>query len=718
MSDSAAQVPIESQVDPITFEVIRHKLMAINVEQATTIRSVSGSSIVTDIADFNTGIYGPYGEVVAMGWHVGWKAGCMSGMIRNLVDNYKHNIGINEGDMFCLNDPYFGALHQADVAMLAPIYWGGRLIAWTGADCHEVDVGGTAFGSLQLGARDVQGEGMLLPGVKLVEKGKIREDIWLMIMGMVRIPPMVALDLKAMIAANNVAIRRMGELFDHYGAETVEAVMRTEMAATERQFRARLRSLPDGVFRAVSYFEHDGHEDKVYKVALSLEKRGERLMVDMAGSSPQAPGCVNCAKNGLRGALFAGSLPIIAPDMRWNEGIFKILEFHAPEGSVVNSLRPAPVSASTTNAMFQVMQAMEAAASRLVACLNETSRYASAPAKGPFCGIILNGTNRDGYPYGDVLGDSMAGGGGAYVDHDGLDPAVDYCVPQPVIGNIEAYEARAPILVLYRSLVRDGGGAGRSRGGVGIEFAVTPHDTPGLNVLLVGSGLGTPEIGIAGGLAASSAYYYYVEHGSDAASPLGRIKNTASLDAAGGIVHKLGPKNPAFWVKAGDVIVHVTSGGGGYGDPLDREPERVRVDVVNGLVSAEAAAQYYGVIIAGDAVDEDATAARRAGIRKARLGGTTPNREAVTGEANSLGALRLDDNRNFSCRCGHPLGSARENWKTYAAMRVVDSREHGPLVHVRDELELHEYICPSCATLLETELMVKGEPSLHTIELL
>ncbi|MBI5442919.1 MAG: hydantoinase B/oxoprolinase family protein, partial [Deltaproteobacteria bacterium] len=365
MKEMPTEATGREKVDPITFEVVRHKLSAINEEQAITIRRVSGSPIVTDVADFNTGIYGPYGEVVAMGWHVGFKSGCMSGMIRTVVDSYHDNPGINQGDMFVLNDPYCGALHQPDVAVLAPVLYEDRIVAWVGADAHEIDVGGMAFGGLQMDAHDVQQEGLLLPGVKLVEHGRLREDIWRMIMGMVRIPPMVALDLKAMISANRIATRRMLEIIDKYGVQTVESVMRNEISASERQFRARLRSLPDGIFRSVDFIEHDGHRNNLYKIALSLEKRGDRLLVDMTGSSRQAPGPINCAMNGLRGAVMAGMLPILAPDIRWNDGVFSAVEISAPEASIVNAARPAPVSAATTNAMFQTHNAMQSAASRL-----------------------------------------------------------------------------------------------------------------------------------------------------------------------------------------------------------------------------------------------------------------------------------------------------------------------------------------------------------------
>ena len=186
-----------SSIDPITFEVIRHKLEAITEEQAITLKNVSGSPVVTEATDFNVGIYLADGSIVNMGPQVIFHAGTMSTVIYSIIENFSDNPGINEGDMFILNDPYRGAIHQPDVSIVMPIFHEGRRIAWTGSCAHELDTGGMTFGSWAFGATDVQQEAMLLPGVKIVEKGVLREDIWQMIMGMTRLPHVVGLDFKA-----------------------------------------------------------------------------------------------------------------------------------------------------------------------------------------------------------------------------------------------------------------------------------------------------------------------------------------------------------------------------------------------------------------------------------------------------------------------------------------------------------------------------------------
>ena len=323
--------------DPITFEVIRHKLQAITEEQAITLKSISGSPVVTDATDFNNGLYLADGSIVTMGPQVIFHTGTMSTVIRSIIERYQKNPGIRDGDMFILNDPYKGAIHQPDVSIVAPIFSKGRLIAWAGSCAHQLDTGGMSFGSWAYSATDVQQEAMLLPGVKIVENGEVREDIWQMIMGMTRLPDVVGLDLKGMIAANNVAARRLHELFDRYGEDTVVGVMHAEIDASERSMRERLRSLPDGIYRARDYIDHDGLSNALYRVCLAVEKRGDELTFDMTGTSPQAPGFINCTWSGMKGALLTGLLPILAPDIRWNEGVLRPVTIRAPEGIVCNA---------------------------------------------------------------------------------------------------------------------------------------------------------------------------------------------------------------------------------------------------------------------------------------------------------------------------------------------------------------------------------------------
>ena len=612
-----------AMIDPITFEVIRHKLEAITEEQAITLKNVSGSPVVTEATDFNVGIYLADGAIVNMGPQVIFHAGTMSTVIYSIIEHFSDNPGINEGDMFILNDPYRGAIHQPDVSIVMPIFHQGRRIAWTGSCAHELDTGGMTFGSWSFAATDVQQEAMLLPGVKLVEKGVLREDIWQMIMGMTRLPHVVGLDFKAMIAANNVASRRFHQLMDRYGVETVDQVMRTEINTSEARLRKRLKLIPDGTYRARDFLDHDGHANRLYQIEVAVIKRGDTLTLDMEGSSPQAPGFINCTRSGLRGALFTGLLPILAPDIRWNEGVLKPVTIKVPEANICNARWPTPVSGATVSTAWVVQNVAVAAMSRMVACVPSLVQEGQAVTKGQFSVLTMAGPDRDGGPFGMLLMDAMAGGGGAYIDHDGLDGSGDHSIPRPRIGNVESNEASGPFLYLFRSFMPDTEGAGTMRGGATMGLAVTPHDADELHTMVVGHGVQVPNsVGQFGGMPGACAYHLLRKSNAGIAELIDGNTHMHDLLEAGGSVQRFDSKPGHFLLHCGDVFAYSFQGGPTATDPA--RPARVARDVNNGLLTAQRAAAIYGVVLRDGTVDAKATRDRRRAIRAERLGGFPP----------------------------------------------------------------------------------------------
>ncbi len=716
-------------IDPITFEVIRHKLEAITEEQAITLKNVSGSPVVTEATDFNVGIYLADGAIVNMGPQVIFHAGTMSTVIYSIIENFSANPGINEGDMFILNDPYRGAIHQPDVSIVMPIFHEGRRIAWTGSCAHELDTGGMTFGSWAFAATDVQQEAMLLPGVKLVENGVLREDIWQMIMGMTRLPHVVGLDFKAMIAANNVAARRFHQLMQRYGAKTVDQVMRTEIDTSEARLRERLKLIPDGTYRARDFLDHDGHANRLYQIEVAAIKHGDTLVLDMEGSSPQAPGFINCTRSGLRGALFTGLLPILAPDIRWNEGVLKPVTIKVPEANICNARWPSPVSGATVSTAWVVQNVAVAALSRMVACVPELVQEGQAVTKGQFSVLTMAGPDRDGGPFGILLMDAMAGGGGAYIDHDGLDGSGDHSIPRPRIGNVESNEASGPFLYLFRSFMADTAGAGTMRGGVTMGLAVTPHDADELHTMVVGHGVQVPNsVGQFGGMPGACAYHLLRAPtlpspasgggmGGGIAELIDANAHMHDLLDAGGSVRRFDSKPGHFPLHRGDVLAYSFQGGGGYGDPIRRDPGHVARDVHNGLVTPPWAAALYGVVLHDGAVDAEATRTRRRDIRSERLGGHA--RKAEPPENTGLAAVcpRIDDGKRFRCLCGTDLGPATEDWKARAYRRQVAPSACGPHLTLHAELELREFVCADCGTLLELEVARHGQESLATVVL-
>jgi N-methylhydantoinase B len=708
-----------STIDPITFEVIRHKLQAITEEQAITLKQVSGSPVVTEATDFNNGLYLADGSIVTMGPQVIFHTGTMSTVIRNIIKDFAPRGEIREGDMFILNDPYRGAIHQPDVSIVAPIFHQGRHIGWAGSCAHQLDVGGMSFGSWAYRATEVQQEAMLLTGLKLIDGGRLREDLWQMIMSMTRLPHYLGLDLKGMIAANNVAIQRMIELFGRYGVDTVEAVMNAEIDASERRMREKLRRIPDGVYRARDYIDHDGHSNALYRVCLAIRKTGDEVHFDLDGTSEQAPGFINCTWSGMKGALLTGLLPILAPDIRWNEGVLRPVTMHAPEGTLCNANWPAPVSGATVCAVWIVMNVAVAALSRMVSCAPDMVREAQAVTKGQMSVLTLSGRNRNGESYGTLLLDSMAGGGGASIDQDGLDGSGDYDVPRPAIANVEANEASGPILYLFRSFIPDTAGPGRMRGGGSTGLALVAHDVDGLGAMVIGHGVEVPNsIGLFGGLPGACASHLLRRSDRSVTDLLRRYWSSDRV-MADEAAEDLGAKPGGFRIGPGDLFCYTFQGGGGYGDPLLREATRVLQDIADGHVSAASAAALYGVITTTDSrqIDRTATEARRHAIRQERLGGKTPKVAAPPPRNDASAELRIGEDRHFRCACGADLGPASQDWKPKASQRKVPASTCGPHIRLHRELELREFSCPDCATLLELEVCRKDEESLWSVSL-
>ena len=292
-------------VDPITFEIIRHKLAAINEEQALALKAVSVSPIVAGAGDFNNALFTADGRLASMGPQVVFHSGAMPVILRHVMEDFADE-EFADGDMYIVNDPYKGAVHHPDVSIMAPLFFEGRLVAWAGVTAHQVDMGGMAVGSVSVRATEKQQEGLMMPPMRIIEKGKLRKDVWRMIMNMTRQPQMVGLDLSGFIASNVVARDRLTELMEQYGADTILTVMEELIRYSERKTREHLQTLPDGEVRTCGYLDHDGRENRVYRTDVRIIKEGDRLTIDMSASSPQASGYINCTEGCLVGAVFGG----------------------------------------------------------------------------------------------------------------------------------------------------------------------------------------------------------------------------------------------------------------------------------------------------------------------------------------------------------------------------------------------------------------------------
>jgi N-methylhydantoinase B len=599
-------------MDPITFSIIRHRLFRVVEEAVITLKHVSGSAITNEGHDLMVSLYRADGSLLMGGvgflHHLTSAAEACKAIIRRFEGQ------INEGDVYLLNDPYTAALHTSDIYLISPIHHDGKLVAWSACFVHVYDIGAMNPGGFAPQASDIFSEGFSSPGLKLIDRGELRQDIWDTILNMMRGPEMVALDLRSMIACNNVAKDRMLALIGKYGADTVDEACRTLIGQSETLLRDRLRELPNGRWQSRQYLDVKG---EVAKVVLTMTKQEDRLTFDFTGSSPQSPYSLNCTKWASLGGLFAPLFPLLCYDITWNEGVIRPITMIAPEGSIVNCTRPAPVSVATVGAIQSVNNAACATIGKMLAASEKYADEATAVWHANHFAIFMFGRNQRGGEAIGILTETFAGAGGARTFADGVDIGGE--VPNPIsrMANVETMEATFPIRYLFRRRMRDSGGAGKFRGGTGGEIAIVPHDSPdgGLNYVISGKGSKFPmSDGLSGGMAGAPNDYVWVHAPAD---PHNMDRFGQSLDSIPG------DKEPISWgvyPLMGDDALYVRwNGGGGLGDPLDRDPEAVRRDVLGGAVSETAARDIYGVVLAGGAVDASATEARRKTLRALRL---------------------------------------------------------------------------------------------------
>ncbi len=610
------------EVDPITLEVVVHKLWQINDEQGQALKKVSGSPVATDANDFNVVLCDELGDIVNIGPYYLPHAANVDFMVKWTVEHRSENPGIHPGDMFLCNDPWVGALHPQDVAVLSPVFVGDELFCWTGSTIHAVDVGGINIGSWCVDAEEHFAEGMAYPPIKIVEAGEIRRDVEDVYLRRSRAPALVGLDLRAHIASNNVAKERIHELVGRYGAEIVHAVMKKQMDYAEERFRARLREIPDGTWRCETYQEVAKTGDRrVHKTVLTLTKEDDRITFDFTGTDANV-GMINSTRAGAVGGSMVAILPQLCFDIPWAlGGLHRAIEFVTPVGTIINAEFPHGVSMGSISGTWSCTNAANVCIAKMLSSVPELQDRLLAGCVGSWTTVIASGLDNNKQPFVTMIMDCMAGGWGARSFADGVDTAGLMAAITGQCPNVETNEGFYPILYLYRRETKDSGGAGEFRGGMGATSCWVPYDTDGrpLQLVLATFGEAFPTaLGIDGGYPANTAMYKMARRAT-VADWFARGEIPTDIALVGGELEYL-PQKCETLQEPGDVFEHTWSGGGGFGDPIDREPERVAEDVRNDAVSTAAARDIYGVVLdASGGVDTDATERRREAIRAERL---------------------------------------------------------------------------------------------------
>ncbi|QEC47425.1 hydantoinase B/oxoprolinase family protein [Baekduia soli] len=705
-------------VDPITYEVISHRLWSINEEGATTIVHASGSPVV-HATDYNFGIYSATGELAVSGVFYTIPIYVMQMVIAEVLDRFPDDVG--PGDVFVTNDPFIAGIHQSDVQFVAPFFHDGELVAWTGCMAHLMDVGGMLPGSWCPGATEVFQEGMLIPPARIVTGGDLNRGLWDMILSNSRLPAMVANDMSAFLSAHRVAQARLTEAIDVYGAAAVIQTMETSIDRTEQQMREWLLELPDGRFQHQVFIDHDGHENRLFKINCTLIKEGDRMIFDFHGSDDAIVGLGNASRSGTYGSIGSAILGIFGSRLPWNGGLVRMLEVRSPDNSVVSAEKPMPISAGSTGAAYLVECLALTCFGKMLAFSEKYQDYVCGPADGSWLLTVLGGKNQFGEAYAAMPMDALGWGGPAFRFRDGVDTGGAMFVPGGGFNDVELTESRDPLLFLWRRENLDSGGAGRQRGGNGMDICFSLYDTDEPSKVAGAlQGMVVPNtVGVFGAYPGATSHYEQVK-GSTWRRQFARDGHVAEIKAIEG-EHFVPEAKATLVMQPEDVLHLLTQNAGGYGDPLERDPQRVLADLIGGSVSAPYAAAVYGVVMTeGPEVDGTATAAKRDEIRAHRLASaqnlqphydTRDDLPVAARWADTLILLRDGEQILVqSASSGAVLGPLGENWRDVAPWRSVPAAEVGPGVVLDERLELLQYLDPLTGRSLWMDVHLKGDP--------
>lgn len=718
-----------AEVDPVTFEVVWHRLLDITEEMGIKYMRTSGSPVLVGAYDASTGITLPDGELVAMGPYITTQAHVLRLIIGSVIERRTEHPGINPGDMYICNDPYLGATHQPDVATVAPVHAGDELIAWVGSSGHWLDIGGPEPGGFTMTARSVFDEGLRMPPTRIVEGGETREDLVQLIMNQIR-EPLAELDLRGQMVANRTGTERLLAVADEYGLDTVQAVMRQGVDNVERRLRERLRTLPDGVWRDVQYLDHDGHQPNMRPIVCTITKQGDQLTIDFEGTAPEVEGFANCTRGGLRAATLSAVSIMLGYDLTWNDGIARCVDIKAPSRTAVTAEFPTPVSMATISAIIVTLNLVFGTLSRMMLA-SPLRDEAMANWCGTSLGVSMMGHNEDDQLTICAEASHFAAGCGARPDEDGVDTGGIIINTTANIPSIEQTESEYPLLYLFRRQLTDSGGPGRFRGGVAGEVAIVPHRGHGaMETSFAGVGAQSPNAyGLAGGLPGATARYIRFDH-ADIPGVLGHGGPLPSHEGAIGGERRVSPINSSHAPFPRDMVeYHNWQGGGGYGDPLERDPASVARDVREQLVSPEAARDVYGVVLTDGAVDGAATEARREELRSARRERAVPASE-LPGPGDDLpsvpsqqptttiayGDLITVDpagGRASCTACAADLGPVEGDLRAGCLVELGPPSEAGA-VRGQDygdgPLTMRRYHCPGCLRQLDVEFVLADGP--------
>ncbi len=557
--------------DPATFEIVKNSLYKIAEEMRVILAKTAYSPILKSAGDYSCGLFDARGEMVAQGPDLPIHLGSMPDAVRAVVAVFASDV--SDGDVFIHNDPYFGGSHLPDVNVVRPAFLDGHLLGYACLRAHWPDVGSATPGSYGA-VTQIYGEGLRIPPLRLVSRGVLNGDLEKLILANVRTPDERKGDLGAQLAATLRATERLKTLAARYGGLQLTGVMAQVMDYSERLMRAALRDLPDGQGAFEDFCDGDGIADDPsggdarFRIKLAIKKTADRLIADFAGTDPQVKGPMNAPLSVTASGLFCGLKTAIDPNnlIPPNSGCWRMIEIHAPKGSVVNAAFPAPVVYANHEISHRVADMVMAALAHFM------PEQVMACSQGTSAILTLGGVDpRNARHY--VSYETVKGGFGARPNKDGIN-----CIASGISNTmntpIEVLETAFPVRIERYEINPDSGGAGRYRGGNGARRVWRMLEGADATGALCMERMTSPPFGLRGGQAGAAA--------------------VVTLTTADGVTRPL-PSKGAFAAPAGSVIDMITPGSGGFGRPAERDAAAIGRDLLDGYVTGGAAERDYEI---------------------------------------------------------------------------------------------------------------------------
>ncbi len=726
---------VAEDFDPISFEVIRYAMWNINVEQGNTLLRVSGSPIAAYGHDFNPCLLDETGDFVFFGPFLQYLSSASGSAVKWTLEHRSSNPGIRDGDIFLTNDPWVGAIHQADVCIFAPLFWEGELFCWFANTLHQWDLGGTTPGAFNPISQDVFWEAGCVPPIRIVEEGALRKDLEEEYIRRSRMPDLVALDLRAQITACNVARERMQQLIEKYGPEVVKGVMKKLQDNSEISFVKRLETIPDGSWAEESWVELSREGDRsVYRNVVRLTKKGDRLIFDNEGTAPQI-GSINCAAIAWKGAIASMiSAQMLFDQMFVIEGAYRHMEFRPTPGTLTCAMFPAGVVSAPPTVLLQTIGLAGLVISRMLYCsTDEVLQKEVQSCMGTLCFPIdaIAGIDQRGNGYASFLLDPVGGALGALSWKDGVNTGGWPWDLQSTMPNVEDNEIFYPLLYLWRKEIPNSGGAGKFRGGNAAEIAYVVNDSDAITHYTTGGHTIIPGPSLYGGDPTSRTRYLLIREADVRETARRNGSMPSDLEELGGEHINVSPKTGGIVQESGDVFSLAWTSAAGFGDPLERDPQRVVQDIDDAYISREWAMERYGVRLGENgALDAEKTDALRKAMVSERLAAATHPGPALHTIAESPEDIRVSEGlvisksgkgAFYTCtKCRTRIHSADANYKSGCVRRVTDVSDVGltpidPKLFIDDEIEYREYFCPGCGLLLQSNFCRPEDPDFRDI---